>query len=163
MLKATLIGNLTNDPELRYSANGQPFLRFTVASNYRTQTPDGEWQDRVEFIRVTVFGQRAEGLSQWLRKGAKVYVDGRLEARPWIDQQGQMRAGLEILANDVEFMNARQPDDDQPIKASVTDERPARWMPEAMALAGARGAVGLADRDDGDLEDVPFQWRVTRT
>ena len=60
MLKATLIGNLGNDPEMRYSASGSPFLRFNVASNFRARTPEGEWQDRTEWVRVTVFGQRAE-------------------------------------------------------------------------------------------------------
>src|SRR5262249_4670052 len=54
MLKATLIGNLGNDPEMRYSANGAPFLRFNVASNFRTRTPEGEWQDKTEWVRVTV-------------------------------------------------------------------------------------------------------------
>ena len=93
MLKATLIGNLGNDPDLRYSANGSPLLRFNVAANYRTRTPEGEYQDRTEWVRVTVTGARAESLSQYLQKGTKVYVEGRLEARPWTDQQNQIRAG----------------------------------------------------------------------
>jgi single-strand DNA-binding protein len=155
MLKAHLIGNLGGDPELRYSAGGSPFLRFNVVSNYRTRSPEGEWQDRTEWVRVTVFGQRAETLSQYLRKGSRVYVEGRLEARPWTDQQGQIRSGLEVMASDVEFMNARQADaDDQPVAASVVDERPQR-MPEAAAGNGGRRG-GPAVADEGDLEDLPF-------
>lgn len=108
MLKATVIGNLGGDPELKYSANGQPFLRFNIASNYRVREPDGSWADRTEWIRCTTFGKRAETLGQHLRKGTRVYVDGRLEARPWTDQSGSVRAGLELVASDVEFMSSRQ-------------------------------------------------------
>ena len=72
MLKATLIGNLGSDPDMRYAASGAPFLRFNVASNYRARNPEGEWQDRTEWVRVTVFGQRAETLSQYLKKGMRV-------------------------------------------------------------------------------------------
>jgi single-strand DNA-binding protein len=112
MLKCSVIGNLGNDPEMRYSANGSPFIRFNIASNYRTRTQDGTWEDRTEWLRVTVTGQRAESLGQYLKKGSRVYVDGRLEARPWTDQQGQVRAGLEVMANEVQFMSARE--DGQP-------------------------------------------------
>ena len=110
MLKATIIGNLGNDPDMRYAASGSPMLRFNVASNYRTRTPEGEYQDKTEWVRVTVTGNRAETLSQYLKKGSRVYVEGRLEARPWTDQQGQVRAGLEVLANEVQFMSSRADD-----------------------------------------------------
>lgn len=132
MLKASVIGNIGADPELRYAASGSPVLRFNVASNGRTRTPDGEWQDETTWIRVTVVGKRAESLQNLLRKGTRVYVDGRLEARPWTGQNGQINAGLEVLANDVEFAGPRQSDDG--------GQRP----------GAARG------RDDDDLEDVPF-------
>src|SRR5215213_11150207 len=111
MLKATIIGNLGSDPDMRYAAAGSPYLRFNVASNYRVRSPEGEWQDRTEWVRVTVFGQRAESLSQYLKKGMRVYVEGRLEARPWTDQQGQIRSGLEVTALDVEFMSSRADDE----------------------------------------------------
>src|SRR4051794_4570912 len=113
MLKATVIGNPGSDPEMRYSANGAPFLRFNVASKGRVRTPEGEWTDETTWVRVTVFGQRAETLSQYLKKGSRVYVEGRLEARPWTDQRGQLRPGLEVMASNVEFMSAqRGPDFD---------------------------------------------------
>src|SRR6187551_3698728 len=113
MLKASVIGNLGGDPELKYSASGQPTLRMNVASNFRARSPEGEWQDKTEWVRVTVFGQRAETLSQYLKKGMRVYVEGRLEARPWTDQQGQIRPGLEVTALDVEFMSSRADDEAQ--------------------------------------------------
>lgn len=107
MLKASVIGNLGSDGELKYSASGSAFLRMNVAANFRARSADGAWEDRTEWVRVTVFGARAESLAQHLRKGTRVYADGRLEARPWTDQQGNVRAGLELVASDVEFMSAR--------------------------------------------------------
>lgn len=133
MLKATLIGNLGNDPELRYSAAGAPFLRMNVAANYRRRSPEGEWSDVTEWVRVTVMGQRAESLASYLKKGSRVYVDGRLEARPWTNQQGEVKAGLELMASDVEFMSSRQDDQGQ--------HAPSRQPAKA---------------DDGDLEDLAF-------
>jgi single-strand DNA-binding protein len=145
MLKLTIIGNLGNDPDMRYSANGAGLLRFNVAANYRTRTPEGEYQDRTEWVRVTVTGKRAETLSQYLRKGSKVYVEGRLEARPWTDNAGQVKAGLEVFANEVEFMSPREQDDGQQMRAPNTVNR----QPVA-AGAQQQGA------DDADLENLPF-------
>jgi len=157
VLKAHVIGNLGSDPDLRYSANGSPLLRFNVASNYRTRTPEGEYQDRTQWVRVTVASNRAESLSPYLKKGSRVYVEGRLEARPWTDQQGQIRAGLEVLANEVQFMSARQADDgDEQARVSSTDGRPAQRSPQDMAVDGGRGGMAVADRDGADLEDLPF-------
>ncbi len=141
MLKASVIGNLGGNPELKYSASGQPTLRMNVASNYRARTPEGEWQDRTEWVRVVVFGQRVETLAPLLKKGMLIYVDGRLEARPWTDRAGGVRAGLEIVAGDVEFTGPRQSnEDDHAPTASVADERP-QQRPEA---------------GNDDLEDTPF-------
>src|SRR3954468_15924074 len=113
MLKASVIGNLGTDPELRYSPTGAPSLRVNVASNFRARTPEGEWEDRTEWVRVIVFGQRAESLAQYLKKGMRVFVDGRLEARPWTDRENRVRAGLEIVAGDIEFTSMRQIDDEE--------------------------------------------------
>lgn len=110
MLNAAIIGNLGNDPELKHGANGSPLLRFNVAANQRVRV-DGEWADRTEWVRCVVFGNRAESLSNLLTKGTKVYVSGRLEARPWTAQDGSIRAGLEITASDVEFAGTRPAED----------------------------------------------------
>ncbi|MFN8637564.1 MAG: single-stranded DNA-binding protein [Chloroflexota bacterium] len=164
MLKATLIGNLGNDPEMKYSANGAPFLRFNVASNYRTRTPEGEWQDRTEWVRVTFIGQRAESLGQFLHKGSRVYVDGRLEARPWSDQQGQVRAGLEIVATDVQNLTTRAEDEGRAGGGfggsggyDAGTDRPAP-RERASSSAPSRPAPRQQSEpvDDGDLEDLPF-------
>jgi single-strand DNA-binding protein len=161
MLKATLIGNLGNDPEMRYSANGAPFLRFNVASNYRTRTPEGEWQDRTEWVRVTVFGQRAESLAQYLHKGTRVYVDGRLEARPWTDQQGQVRAGLEVVASEIVHMSSRAEDEARAAAGMGGGDTGAGGSRESRGPSGqppARQAPQSRQEpvDEGELDDLPF-------
>jgi single-strand DNA-binding protein len=99
MLRAQLIGNIGTEPEMKYTAAGQSLLTFSVASNYRTKNQSGEWVDKAEWVRCTVFGKRAETLAQYLHKGSRVFVDGRLEARPWENRDGQPVAGLEITAD----------------------------------------------------------------
>ena len=136
MLNVSLIGNLGGDPEQRYTQAGQATLRFNVAVDQRVKA-DGEWQDRTEWVRVTVFGNRAETLANHLRKGMRVFVSGRLEARPWTSNQGEVRAGLEVIADTVEFFSTRQQDDERP--APVAARRPA--------------AAAILDEDD---DSIPF-------
>jgi single-strand DNA-binding protein len=141
MLKTLVIGNLGGDPEMRYTAEGKPTLTFNVASNGRTRKPDGEWQDVTTWVRVRVIGTRAETLSQHLKKGQRVYVDGRLEARPWMDRTNQPQAGLEVFANDVEFMSPRQQEASDYSHPTTTANAPARQQ---------------QGQGDDDLEDLPF-------
>lgn len=110
MLTAAVIGNLGSDAEMKYSANGSPLLRCNVAANLRVKE-EGEWTEKTEWVRVTVFGARAESLSRFLTKGTKVFVSGRLEARPWTTKDGEVRAGLEITAGDVELCSPRNAED----------------------------------------------------
>ena len=148
MLKASVIGNVGNDPELRYSPSGAPSLRLNVASNFRARTPEGEWEDRTEWVRVIVFGQRAESLAQYLKKGMRVFVDGRLEARPWTDRENRVRAGLEIVASDLEFTSTRQADDEgQPNAAGTGSAPPVQPAPQSHPAP---------EPDSGELEDLPF-------
>jgi single-strand DNA-binding protein len=111
MLKVQVIGNIGSEPEMKFTANGTATLRFSVASNGRVKNQAGEWGDRTDWIRCTVFGQRAEKLNELLHKGQRVFVDGRLEARPWLDRRNEPQAGLELVANDVEFVSSRQGED----------------------------------------------------
>ncbi len=157
MLKAALIGNLGSDPEMRYSADGRPFARFNVASNYKARTPEGEMQDRTEWVRVTVFGRQAEMASQYLHKGSKVYVDGRLESRPWTDNQQQPRAGLELIANDLQFMSSRSEDEGTAGEGGfAAPAREARAAGNAAQSRPPGARPQNAQADDAELEDLPF-------
>lgn len=114
MQTAHIIGNLGQDPEMKYSANGVPLLRFSVACNERRRQQNGDYEEETEWYRVTISGQRAESLSQYLHKGQKIFAAGRLSARPWISEKDDvLHAGMEIFADRIEFMGTREQDDQQ--------------------------------------------------
>ena len=104
MLKAQIIGNIGGEPNMQYSANGQGFLRFNIASNYRTRSQSGEWEDRTEWHRVVILGKSAESLRDYLKKGKQIYVEGRIETRSWDDKDGQKKYMTEIIAETVQLL-----------------------------------------------------------
>ena len=112
MNKIIVIGNLGRDPEMRYTPNGQAVTSFSVATNYRYTTADGEQRDETEWFNVAVFGRQAETCNQFLAKGRKVYVDGRLRSRTFEGRDGQTRVSLEITAQDVRFLERAPGADD---------------------------------------------------
>jgi len=103
--KVILIGNIGNDPEMRYTPNGNPVTSFRMATNYYYTTSSGERKEETDWFRVTVWGKQAESCNQYLSKGRQVYVEGRLHARNWEGQDGQMRTSLEVTANRVLFID----------------------------------------------------------
>jgi single-strand DNA-binding protein len=103
--KITLIGNVGSDPEMRYTPNGKAVTSFRMATNYRYSGPDGERREETEWFRVSVWGKQAESCNQFLSKGRRVYVEGRLRSRNWAGQDGQMRTSLEVSANRVIFLD----------------------------------------------------------
>ena len=103
--KITLIGNVGSDPEMRYTPNGKAVTSFRMATNYRYNGPDGERKEETEWFRVNVWGKQAESCNQFLSKGKRVYVEGRLRSRNWEGQDGQMRTSLEVSANRVIFLD----------------------------------------------------------
>lgn len=101
--KITIIGNLGSDPEMRYTPSGSAVTSFSVATN-RRYTRNGETVDETEWFRVNAWGRLAETTNQYLEKGSLVYVEGRLSSRPWQTQDGQLRAGNEIFAQELKFL-----------------------------------------------------------
>lgn len=100
-------GNLTRDAELRATSGGGGVLQFGVAVNDRRRNPQsGEWEDYPNFIDCVLFGKRAEALAQYLAKGAKVCVSGRLRWSQW-ERDGQKRSKVEVIADELEFMSAK--------------------------------------------------------
>lgn len=104
--RATISGNLTRDAELRAAASGTQILTFTVAVNERRKVGEN-WEDYPNFVGCVMFGTRAEKLAQWLTKGTKVCVEGKLHFSSWEDN-GTKRSKLEIIANEIEFMSKRE-------------------------------------------------------
>ncbi len=106
--KVTLIGNLTRDPELRYTPQGTAVCTFGVATNRQWTTEAGEKKEDAEFHRVVAWNKLAEICSQLLTKGRKVYVEGRLQTRSWTGQDGNQRTSTEIVINDMIILDSRR-------------------------------------------------------
>ena len=161
--KAMIIGNLGRDPEMRYTPNGQAVTQFTVAVNRNYKGQSGEWQEETEWFRVVVWGQQAERAAEYLRKGNKVYIEGRLQTRQWEDQSGQKRYTTELVANQVTNLERRSRDESEE-GAAAPAARPSRPTAGAAAApapapatAGDGGDGGGGEKfDDGNFDDLPF-------
>ncbi len=104
--RAEIIGNITNDLNLRTTGSGTAVLSFGVATNrrYKSQTND-EWQEETTFHNVVVWGRQAENLSQRARKGTRLYISGRLSTRTWDDQDGKKNYKTEIVAETISLIS----------------------------------------------------------
>ena len=106
--RVNISGNLTRDPEMRATAGGTQVLSFGVAVNDRRRNPqNGEWEDYPNFVDCTMFGTRAEAVSRYLSKGAKVAIEGRLRYSSW-ERDGQRRSKLEVIVDEIEFLSRNQ-------------------------------------------------------
>jgi single-strand DNA-binding protein len=106
--KVILIGNLGKDPEVKYTPQGTAVARLTVATNERYKDKAGEWQDRTEWHNVVLWQRLAEIAGEYLKKGGKVYIEGRLQTRSWDDKQtNQKKYMTEVVANDLVLLSGR--------------------------------------------------------
>jgi len=166
--KAMIIGNLGRDPEMRYTPGGQAVTQFTVAVNRNFRGQDGEWQEETEWFRVVAWGQTGERAAENLRKGGKVYVEGRIQTRQWEDNTGAKRYTTELIADRVTNLEKRPRSEDGSDPGFTP--RPARQTADAAApaVAGGAGSSGSAPSggsggsrdgdplDQSDLDDLPF-------
>ena len=104
--QVTLMGNLTRDPELRQTPSGQNVCSFSLALNRSYKDQSGEWQEATDYIDIVAWGPLGERVSQYLHKGSRTLVQGRLQSRSW-EQEGQKRSKVEVLASDVTFLDGR--------------------------------------------------------
>ena len=145
LCKVMIIGNLGADPEMRYTPNGRPVTQFNVAVNQSTKNQQtGEWVEATDWFRVSVWGDRAERAAESLRKGNRVFVEGRFKTREFEGRDGQKRTSLEITADSL-----------------VSLERRAREGEDGTFAAPERsgspaGSAGRARGDDAELDDLPF-------
>lgn len=153
--RVLLIGNLTRDPELRYVPSGTAVVTFTLAVNrvYKTQT--GEKKEEVSFIRIVVWGRRAEVCGEYLSKGSPVFVEGRLQSRNWETSDGQKRSTTEVIADNVQFLRMGEKTQDAGAKQAVPQEEV-----ETINLNDEVGAVqdeGCQDKKNvAGKDEVPF-------
>ena len=155
--KCMVIGNLGKDPEMRYTPSGQAVTQFTVAVNRNYKDQQGERQEETEWFRIVCWGQQAEFAAEYLRKGAKVYVEGRLQTRQWEGQDGQKRYTTELVANTIQNLERRARDDAGEGGSQEYTPRPQR----PQAAAGAPGAPAgqrrtPSEQPEPDYDDLPF-------
>ncbi len=106
--KVILLGNLGKDPEVKYTPSGTPVAKLTVATNDRYKDKEGQWQDRTEWHNVVLWQRLAEIAGEYLKKGSKVYIEGKLQTRSWEDKQtNQKRYMTEVVGNDIVLLTSR--------------------------------------------------------
>src|ERR1035441_3986332 len=106
--KVILIGNLGKDPEVKFTPQGTPVAKITLATNERFKGKDGQWQDRTEWHNVVLWQRLAEIAGEYLKKGGKVYIEGRLQTRSWDDKtSGQKKYMTEVVASDIILLGGR--------------------------------------------------------
>ncbi len=153
--KLMIIGNLGRDPEMRYTPTGKPVTQFTVAVNQSTKNQQtGEWTEETDWFRVSVFGDRAERAAEQLRKGNRVFVEGRFRTREFEGNDGQKRTSLDVTADNVISLERRPRDDDAAFSGA-----PAAGAGAPGGGAPGGGSPGGGSRppaDDTDIDDLPF-------
>jgi single-strand DNA-binding protein len=148
--QVTLMGNLTRDPELRQTPNGQNVTSFSLALNRSYKDASGEWQEATDYIDIVCWGPLAERVAQYLSKGRRCLVQGRLQSRSW-EQDGQKRSKVEVLANDVTFLDGRGGDGES--SASNSSE-PANEAPSKDSDSDKPKPSKKAKKDDVVIEDI---------
>ena len=155
--RVNISGNLTRDPELRATSGGTQVMSFGVAVNDRRKNPqNGEWEDYPNFVDCTMFGTRAEAVSRFLSKGAKVAIEGKLRYSSW-EKDGVKRSKLEVIVDEIEFMSRQQ--EQQPAPSRRADVN-ASYLPNRDTQTGGypptphqQQAALVVDVYD---EDIPF-------
>lgn len=149
-----LMGNLTRDPELRQTPNGQNVCSFSLALNRSYKNANDEWQEATDFIDIVAWGQLAERVSQYLTKGRRCLVQGRLQSRSW-EQDGNKRSKVEVIANDVTFLDSRGSGGGD--SQESFDQTPASEKPKPSKSA-KKDEVVIEDIGDEpiNLDDIPF-------
>ena len=145
--RVTLVGRLTRDPELRHSGGGDAICSIRLAVSSRSRDEGGNWGDRSNYFDVTIFGRQAETASTYLAKGRRIGVDGRLSWREWQAQDGTKRQSVEVIANDIFFLDSRGEGGEGGFAGRQS--APA----DDLAPVGAMAGGGAEEAEDSD---IPF-------
>ena len=130
--KAMIIGNLGRDPEMRYPQGGQAVTNFSVATNRRWTSQDGEAHEETEWHRIVAWGRLGETCNEYLSKGSSVYVEGRIQTREYEDREGVTRRATEVVASEMQMLDRRQRAD------------------------GGGGSDDLGEGEPINVDDMPF-------
>lgn len=144
--KAMVIGNLTRDPEIRKTANGKSVASFSVATSYVWASDAGVKQEEVEYHNIVAWGKLADICQQYLGKGRKVYVEGRLKTREWVGKDGVKRIRTEIIAENMIMLD----------KAPAGGSTPTYSAESSAPQSFSRPAASQDVDEEVKLEDIPF-------
>jgi single-strand DNA-binding protein len=150
------MGNLTRDPELRQTPSGQSVVSFSLALNRAYKDQSGDWQEATDFIDVVAWGPLAERVSQYMTKGRRALVQGRMQSRSW-EQDGQKRSKVEVLANDVTFLDGRGDGEGAEGGSSASSSQSSSSSSSNSSSAKKKDNV-IEDIGDEpiNLDDIPF-------
>lgn len=151
--KVMLIGNATKEPELRYTPQGIAVCSFTIATNREWKDSSGQIKSEATFHRVIAWSKLAEIISQYLTKGSKAYIEGRLSNRSWKDQQGQTHYVTEVIADELILLDSRRITQ-QPIQAIM--DNPPEPEPTESELEKPELPDPNEKDEEIDLNDIPF-------
>lgn len=143
--KVMLVGNLTRDPDLRHTPNGKPVTSFGVATNRRWKNETGELQEETEFHTVVVWGKLAEVVPQILKKGHRVFIEGRLRTRSWEGQDGIKRQRTEVVMENFIPLTPKAAKEVEEITEAVS-------VPEEPVEEGEKDSL----EEEIDLDEIPF-------
>ena len=154
--QVTLMGNLTRDPELRQTPTGQSVTSFSLALNRSYKDASGEWQEATDYIDIVCWGPLAERVAQYLSKGRRSLVQGRLQSRSW-EQDGQKRSKVEVLANDVTFLDSRGAGEESGDSSGASSSSDSSDKPQPSKTA-KKDDVVIEDIGDQpiNLDAIPF-------
>lgn len=152
--RVTLIGNLTRNPELRKTKSGNPVTELGLALNRVWQNENGQKQEEVTFVDVTLWGRNAENAAQYLQKGRSVLVEGRLQLETWQDKQsGQDRSKLKVVADHIQFLGGSQEHAAASAGEETAGSRAASRSDDSGHRHRADDRVDSGDRDETRYED----------
>lgn len=154
--KVMLIGNLTRDPELRYTGKGTAVCSFGLATNRSWVTEQGEKKEDVSFHRIVAWDKLAEICSQLLFKGRRVYVEGRLQTRQWEDQTGNSRQTTEIVISEMMILDSRRSAEEEGEEASSPQEKTVPAKQKEPKEEKSKNSQTETTEEEIDTSDIPF-------
>jgi len=156
--KAIIIGNLTRDPEMRYTPDGQPVTSFGVATNRNWTSKDGEKKEEAEFHNLVAWGKLAEICSQLLRKGRRVYIEGRLQTKSWEGKDGVQRQRTEIVIEDMVALDPKDSGGEGPAvtQAPKEEEVPVIEVGEEKEVSKVKAKASKEKHEEISEDEIPF-------
>ena len=143
--KVILIGNLGRDPELRYSPGGDAIANFSIACTEKYKDKAGQAVEHTEWVNITIFGKLAEIAGEYLKKGAPVYIEGKMRTEKYTDKSGIEKYSTKVICQNFQMLGSKAERSESPRQSAAT-------VNDARKYAAATGGEGLADMDD----DIPF-------